>query len=143
MRLILPLAGLNPRPGDQKLAVLTTWPPTFNHWKAGCVRAPLFYRLSGIPPSVHHAVFSQTTGWNLTKLATGLPFKVRASPSVMLLATLAMSMGFAMLHLWLHILVVKCKTKRIKKCKRSNLDHIRSTASNCLYPKQVHWCWNI
>ena len=51
----------------------------YNWW--GSARATLFYRasgvyLSGIRPSVSHAILSQTTGRNLTKLATGLPSTV-------------------------------------------------------------------
>ena len=54
---------------------------------------------SSIHPSVFHAISSKTTWWNITKLATWLPFMVRVCksvsvhPSFMLLATIAWSMG--------------------------------------------------
>ena len=52
-------------------------------------------RLSVRRPSVDHAISSDTTGQNLIKLGTWLPFMVRVckSESVMLLATLKRSVG--------------------------------------------------
>ena len=71
---------------------------------------------SSVRPSVCHAISSQTTGRNLTELATQLPFMVRMSesesvilsvrPSIMLLATLVWR--FAIARHRLRILVSLC-----------------------------------